>query len=60
MRISNSLVLLVLSAVIIIVSMFPFTFDVGFAFGVDDGIGTVTNVSSIVINEVMYNPNSTP
>jgi hypothetical protein len=55
MRIGNSLVLIVLSAVIIIVSMLPFTFDVGFAFGVNDGIGTVTNVSSIVINEVQYN-----
>jgi len=69
MRISNSLVLIVLSAVIIIVSMFPFTFDVGFAFGVDDesdvysmnrllitDVGKSANVSGVLINEVQYNP----
>jgi hypothetical protein len=69
MRISNSLVLIILSAVIIIVSMFPFTFDVGFAFGVDDkndvysvnrslitDVGKSANVSGVLINEVQYNP----
>ena len=68
MRISNSLVLIVLSAVVIIVSTFPFTFDVGFAFGVDDkssvyslnnslimDVGENAIVGSIVINEVQYN-----
>jgi hypothetical protein len=58
MRISNSFVLLVLSAAIIIVSMFPFTFDVGFAFGVDDEAAASTGC--IVINEVMYDPKAIP
>ena len=75
MRISNSLVLIVLSAVIIIASMFLSAFNAGVAFGVDDGnaidvpnanlsltleVETVANASCVVINEVMYNPNSTP